>query len=78
MLAMALAPAKAFFGPVVDCCHYCKRSPHSGANVGYGNANLLRLAVRLAGNAHQAANALHNLVVGGSAAVGAVLAEPRD
>ncbi|PCJ76572.1 MAG: 30S ribosomal protein S2 [Dehalococcoidia bacterium] len=48
----------------------------SGADIGHRDTHLLRIAVGLAGDAHQAADALHDLVVGRPALVGPGLAEP--
>ena len=61
--------------PVMRRRHYGEGGPHPGADVGYGNPHLLRLPVRLPGEAHQPAHALHNLVIGRQAAVGAILPE---
>ena len=61
--------------PVVEGGHNGKGGPHSGADVGNGHAHLLRLAAGFAGNAHQAADALHNLIVSRAALVRPVLPE---
>ncbi len=49
-----------------------------GEDVGEGDAALLRLAVRRAGQVHDAAHALDDEVVAGAVGVGAVLAEAAD
>ena len=68
--------ALALMRPVVDGSHDCERRPHPSSDVGHRDPNFLGIAVGLAGDAHQAADALHYLVVSRSAAVGSVLAEP--
>ena len=50
----------------------------AGEDVGKGDADLLRLAVGLAGQVHDAAHALDDEVVAGAVGVGAVLAEAGD
>ena len=50
----------------------------AGENVGHGDADLLRLAVRLSGDAHQAGHALDDEVIAGAMRIGAGLAEAGD
>ena len=50
----------------------------AGEDVGIGDADLLRLAVRLAGQVHDAAHPLDHQVVAGAVRIGAVLAEAGD
>ena len=61
------------------------RGVHAGEQVGHGDADLLRPAagrvvgdLARPGHAHQAAHALHGVVVAGAVAVGAGLAEAGD
>jgi hypothetical protein len=50
----------------------------AGENVGHGDADLLRLAVRLSGDAHQPGHALDDEVIAGAMRIGAGLAEAGD
>ena len=60
---------------MVQSGHYGKGGPHTGADVGNGHAHFLRFAAGFAGNAHQAADALHNLVISRAALVRPILPE---
>ena len=50
----------------------------AGEDVGIGDADLLRLALGLAGQVHDAAHALDHQVVAGAMRIGAVLPKPGD
>ena len=63
------------FRALVNRSHHRKGGPHSGPDIGHGDANFLRVAVRLASDAHEAADSLHDLVIGGTGAVRSGLAE---
>ena len=54
---------------VVQGSHDGEGGPHAGADVGDGDADLLRVAAQVAGDAHQTADTLHDLVVGRAVAV---------
>src|ERR1039458_6338996 len=54
------------------------RSVDAGEEVDHRDADLLRLALRLAGYVHQAAHPLDDVVVAGPLGVGAVLTEAGD
>ena len=71
IIAVAVAVAIAAVA-VIEGGHNGESGPHTGADVGHGDAHLLGVAAQIAGDAHNAADALHNLVVGGAVAVGAV------
>ena len=55
-----------------------ERGIGAGEHVGEGDTEPGRLAVRIAGDVHDAAHALHQQVVAGAGLVGAVLAEAGD
>ena len=54
------------------------RGIDAGEDVGEGDADLLRLAVGLAGQVHDPAHALDHEVIAGAGGIGAVLAEAGD
>ena len=55
-----------------------ERREHAGHHVGLGHAHHHRVAARLAGEAHDPAHPLHDEVVSGPGATGAILAEAAD
>ncbi len=55
-----------------------RRRIHAGKQVDHRDADLHRLAIRLAGDAHQPAHALDHGVIAGTVGIGACLAEAGD
>ena len=62
----------------MHCGHHGESGPHAGADVGDSDSHFLRVAVRIAGEAHQSADSLHDLVVRRKPVVRPVLAEPGN